>query len=247
MLRFLLPLTLLTVSALAPAQQPDFAVATIRPSSGEVQFEHEGTTDFLPDGLRMHDVTVLTCIKLAYGVQNRQVAGPAWLDTDHFDISAKTDTTASKDQMKLMMRGLLANRFGLTFHHESREMRALVLTVAGSSSKLKPAADPSAAPLRQNSANGTVVRSMSIQEFADFLAQPLDMPIVDQTGLTGKYDFALDFTPYLPDPNNMSPTRPDAMAIVKAAMQDQLGLKMDTRKTTVDVMVIDHVEKPSAN
>lgn len=230
------------------AQQPTFAVATIRPSSAEVKFEHDGATDFLADGLRMHDVTVDACIRLAYGVQNSQILGPAWLDSDHFDIVTKTDTPTTRDQMKLMLRALLADRFGLTFHHETREMRALVLTVVDKGAKLKPAADPAAPPFRQNSANGTEARSMPIQEFADFLAQPLHMPIVNQTGLTGRYDFALDFTPYLPESGkNMDGTKPDTMGIVKAAMQDELGLKMDTRKTPVDVMVIDHVGKPSEN
>lgn len=230
------------------SQQPSFAVATIHPSSGEVQFEHDGATDFLPDGLRMHDVTVDACIRLAYGVQNSQILGPDWLDSDHFDILTKTDGAATRDQMKLMLRTLLADRFGFTFHHETREMRALVLTVVGSGAKLKPAVDPSAPPFRQNSANGTVARSMPIQEFADFLAQPLHMPIVNQTGLAGKYDFSLDFTPYLVGTGkNMEVDKPDTMFIVKSAMEDQLGLKMDTRKTTVQVMVIDHIDKPSAN
>lgn len=229
-------------------QQPSFAVATIRPSSGEVQFEHDGATEILADGLRMHDVTVDACIRLAYGVQNSQILGPNWLDSDHFDIVTRTDTPATRDQMKLMLRALLADRFGLTFHHETREMRALVLTVASSGSKLKPAADPAAPPYRQNSANGTVARSMPIQEFADFLSQPLHMPIVDQTGLTGKYDFSLDFTPYLPERGkNMDVGKPDANYIVKSAMEDELGLKMDTRKTTVQVMVIDHIAQPSVN
>ena len=229
-------------------QQPSFAVATIRPSSGDVQFEHDGAIETLPDALRMRDVTVDACIRLAYEVQNSQILGPNWLDSEHFDIVAKTDSLTTRDQMKLMLRGLLADRFGLSFHNETREMRALILTVAGTGAKLKPAANPTDPPFRQNSANGTVARSMPIQEFADFLAQPLHMPIVNKTGLTGKYDFSLDFTPYLPERGkNMDGTKPDAMYIVKSAMQDELGLKMEAHKTTVKVMVIDHVNKPSAN
>ena len=71
------------------------------------------------------------------------------------------------------------------------------------------------------------------------------MPVVDQTGLPGKYDFAIDFTPYLPDAKNMGPDRPDTTSILMAAMEGELGIKMETRKTQVDIMVIDHVEKPS--
>jgi uncharacterized protein (TIGR03435 family) len=248
----LLSLTLSIAGALftqaAVSQRAAFDVATVRPSAADVKFEHDGATDFLPDGLRMHDVTVDACIRLAYGVQNSQILGPNWLDSDHFDIVTKTEHPATRDQMKLMLRTLLADRFGLAFHHETREMRALVLSVAAKGAKLKPAADPAAPPYRQNSANGTVARSMPIQEFADFLSQPLHMPIVDQTGLTGKYDFVLDFTAYLPERGkNMDVGKPDANYIVKSAMEDELGLKLDTRKTTVQVMVIDHIAQPSAN
>jgi uncharacterized protein (TIGR03435 family) len=74
------------------------------------------------------------------------------------------------------------------------------------------------------------------------------MPFVDQTGLTGRYDFTLDFTPYLPDPTkNMDGTRPDTTAILKAALNDELGLKMTSGKAQIDVLVVDRVEKPSRN
>jgi uncharacterized protein (TIGR03435 family) len=230
------------------AQQPSFAVAVIRPSTAQVPFEHDGSTETTRDMLRMRDVTVNTCIKLAYHVQDSQIAGPRWLQSDHFDITAKSNGSVDEDQIKLMLRTLLAERFHLGFHREQREMKALVLTVASGGAKLAPAADPDARPFRQNSANGTVAKSMPISEFADFLSGPLQMPVINQTGLSGKYDFAIDFTPYLPDPTkNMDGTKPDTTAILKAALHYELGLNMDARKAEVEVMVIDHVEKPSEN
>ena len=236
------------ISVAAQAQQPSFAVATIRPSSGSIQFEHDGKTETSPGTLRMRDVTVHTCIKWAYGVQDSQISGPAWLDSDHFDITAKADAPATDEQMKQMLQTLLADRFKLNFHHQNKELKAFVLTVAKSGLKLTPAASPEGMPFRQNSANGTVAKSMSIREFGDFISGPLQMPVVDETGLTGKYDFAIDFTPYLPAPSkNMDGTKPDTTSILMAALQDELGLKLEARKTQVDVVVIDHVEKPSAN
>ena len=236
------------ISVAAQAQQPSFAVATIRPSSGSIQFEHDGKTETSPGTLRMRDVTVHTCIKWAYGAQDSQISGPAWLDSDHFDITAKADAPATDEQMKQMLQMLLADRFKLNFHHQNKELKAFVLTVAKAGAKLSPAAAPDAKPFRQNSANGTVAKSMSIHEFGDFISGPLQMPVVDETGLTGKYDFAIDFTPYLPDSSkNMDGTKPDTTSILMAALQDELGLKLEARKTQVDVMVIDHVEKPSAN
>jgi uncharacterized protein (TIGR03435 family) len=242
-----LVLACLAIPAAARAQQPTFAVATIRPSSGAVQFEHDGETQTSPGSLRMHDVTVHTCIKWAYGVQDSQIAGPAWLDSERYDIVAKADTPVTEAQMKLMLQTLLADRFQLTFHHQDKELKAFALTIAKSGPKLSPAATPDAKPFRQNSANGSVAKSMSIRDWADFISGPLQMPVVDETGLTGKYDFTIDFTPYLPDAHNMDVNRPDSTSILMAAMEGELGIKMETRKTQVDVMVIDHVEKPSAN
>jgi uncharacterized protein (TIGR03435 family) len=229
------------------AQQPAFAVASIHPSAAEVRFEHDGTTETTPGTLRMRDVSVETCIKWAYGVQYSQISGPAWIDSDKFDITAKADAPATDDQMKLMLRSLLADRFKLSFHHENKDLKAFVLTIAKGGAKVTPAAAPDAKPFRQNSANGSVVKSMTIREFGDFISGPLQMPVVDDTGLAGKFDFVLDFTPYLPDAKNMGPDRPDTTSILMAAMEGELGIKMETRKTQVEVMVIDHVEKPSAN
>jgi uncharacterized protein (TIGR03435 family) len=230
------------------AHGQSFEVATIKPSRQSVKFEHDGKTEFQGDTLRMQDVTVNTCIKLAYHVQDRQIAGPSWLVSDHFDITAKTDGPTDEATMKRMLQTLLADRFSLSFHREPKEMNVILLTVAKSGSKLKPAAAPEAKPLRENSSNGTIARSMPMGEFADFLSGPLEMPVVDHTGLTQKYDFAVDFTPYLPDPTkNMDGTRPDTTSILKAALNDELGLKMTVGKAPVDVLVVDHVEQPTQN
>jgi uncharacterized protein (TIGR03435 family) len=247
-------LVLLLLSLLPPffpraaAQKPAFAVATIRPTTQSVKFEHDGTTEFAGNTLRMQDVTVATCLKLAYHIQDRQIAGPDWLQTERFDITAKADDSIDEDTMNQMLQSLLADRFNLTFHREQRQMKVIVLTAVGSHPGLKPAIAQDAKPFRQNSANGTVAKSMPIGEFADFLSGPLQIPVVDHTGLAGKYDFVLDFTPYLPDPaRNMDGTRPDTTAILKAAMQDELGIKMTGSTAPVEVLVIDHVEKPSQN
>jgi uncharacterized protein (TIGR03435 family) len=229
------------------AQQPSFAVATIHPSAADVKFEHDGSIEVSGDTLLMKDVMVQSCIKWAYDVQDSQISGPGWVESDRFDITAKSDGPAGEAAMKKMLQALLADRFGLTFHHEQREMKALVLSVASSGSKLKPAAAPDQPPFRQNSANGSIAKSMPIREWANFIAQPLQMPVVDETGLTGKYDFSIDFTPYLESGNNMNVSRPDTTALIKVVMHDQLGLNIDGRKANVDVMVIDSVEKPSAN
>jgi uncharacterized protein (TIGR03435 family) len=245
---FVCVLAIESFAAGAAAQKPAFEVATIKPSKESVKFEHDGKTTFSGDTLVMQDVSVNTCIKLAYHVQDRQIAGPDWLTSDHFDVTAKSDSPVDEDTMKQMLQTLLADRFALRFHREPREMKAIILTAASGGAKLKPAAAPDAKPFRENTANSTIAKSMPIGEFADFISGPLEIPIVDRTGLTGKYDFVLDFTPYLPDPGkNMDGTRPDTTAILKAALNDELGLKMTAEKAPIDVLVVDHVEKPSEN
>jgi len=242
-------LVALSLSALlipsAVAQAPAFAVATIRPSAENVKFEADGATELTPNTLHMRDVTVDTCIKWAYDVQEAQVAGPDLLRSERYDIQAKADAPATDEQMKLMMRQLLAERFRLAFHRETREMRAYALTVARGGHKLHESL-PGTKPLRQNTANSTIAKGLTIQEFADFLAGPLKTPIVDQTGLKGRYDFVLDFTHYLPPggPRGLD----DFLDAIPATLQGELGLKLERQsKIPIEVMVVDHVEKPSDN
>ena len=107
-----------------------FAVASIRPSAGDVKFEHDGKTEITPGTLTMRDVTAATCIKFAYGVQDSQISGPEWLQSEHFDILAKADSPVAEPQLKLMMQALLADRFKLSFHRQNKELSAYALTVA---------------------------------------------------------------------------------------------------------------------
>jgi uncharacterized protein (TIGR03435 family) len=237
----LLALTSLTASA------QTFSVASIRPSAGQVQFEHDGKTEITPGMVTMRDVTAATCIKFAYGVQDAQISGPDWLQSNHFDIIAKADQPVPPDQLKLMMRALLTERFKLAFHRQNKELSAYAMTIAKGGAKLKESA-PDEKPSRENSAIGTVARAVTMKELADLIAGPLQMPVVDQTGLPGRYDFTLDFTPYLPGGEQvMKVTFDNNNGIIIAAMQGELGLKLESKKETVDVLMIDHVEQPSAN
>ena len=235
----------LLLTALAKAQAPSFAVATIRPSAADVQFEADGETTTTPTTLRMRDVTVDTCIKWAYDVQEAQVAGPDSLRSQRYDIQAKADDPVTEEQMRMMLRQLLADRFKLTFHRETREMRALALTAVHPGNKLYESA-AGTQPSRQNTSTSTVAKALTMQEFADFLAGPLEMPVIDRTNLKGRYDFVLDFSAYVPA--GETPNRSNVLPILGAALQGELGLKLEREaKMPVEVLVVDHVEKPSEN
>jgi uncharacterized protein (TIGR03435 family) len=241
-MKTLILLAMLVSGGVAEAQA-SFAVASIRPSAERVKFEHDGETKLVPGTVRMHDVTIETCIKWAYGVQRAQVSGPSLLTSERYDIVAKADDAVSDDAMKTMMQALLTERFKLEFHREKKELRSFALVVVKGGAKLKRA-ESDEVPYRQNSAMGTTARATTMQELADFLGGPVEKPVVDKTGLTGRWDFAFDFTKYMTDaPKGLD----DFLLVLNETLQGELGLKLQAEKDVVDVIVVDRVEKASAN
>lgn len=239
----------------------------------------------------------------AYDVKRYQIEGPAWIDTERYDVVAKVPAGATKEQAKVMWQNLLADRFGLVFHRIQREFAVQELTVAKGGSKLKvsdvdPNAPPPGAPgalpppppgppkLDSNGfpqlpgpgmavmispgQNGQptahmVARARSVQDLADFLGNELNKPVVDRTGLTGKYDFNLEYTPDLagrglalpPPPPGAGPGPGVGAAPADSAAEpgsnlasaiQQLGLRMNSSKAKLDVLVIDKAEQtPTEN
>jgi uncharacterized protein (TIGR03435 family) len=243
-MKALVLLAMLVCAGVTEAQAA-FAVASIRPSAQSVKFESDGETKLLPGSIQMRDVTIETCIKWAYGVQRAQVSGPGMLRQDRYDITAKYEGTATLDEMKAMMRTLLTERFALVFHREKKELRSFGLVVAKGG--VKPALKQATAdevPMRQNSAMGSTARATTMQEFADFLSGPTEKPVVDKTGLAGRWDFAFDFTKYMTEPPK---GLDDFLLVLNETLQGELGLKLEPEKDVVDVMVVDKVEKASEN
>jgi uncharacterized protein (TIGR03435 family) len=225
------------------AAQTTFAAATIRPRAAQVQFESDGETKLVPGTLMMRDVTIATCIKWAYGVQRGQLVGPGLLTSERYDITAKSDGVATKETMKVMMQSLLAERFGLVFHRDKRELKSFGLVVAKDGPKMKRAAAYEE-PFHQNSAMGTVARALTMREFADFLGDAVERPVVDKTGLAGRWDLAFDFTKYLTDPPKGID---DFLLVLNETLEGEIGLKMVAEKDLVDVMVVDKVQKAGEN
>jgi uncharacterized protein (TIGR03435 family) len=223
--------------------QTAFAVATIRPSAAAVEFERDGKTEVLPDMLRMHDVTLKTCIKWAFRIQSSQIVGPDWIESERYDILAKTDVPVTDTQMKLMTQTLLAERFKLKFHRQPKELKGFTMTVAKSGAKLHSASTDGRSDIA-NSAMATSAKSTTMAELANFISGPLEVPVVDDTGLAGKYDFEIDFTNYVPHDDA---TTPGVVSVMKAALQGELGLKLEPKDVVVEALVIDHVERPSPN
>lgn len=223
--------------------QTSFDVATVKLSRGEVKFEHDGEMTVSHGILRMRDVTLITCLKWAYHVQRAQLEGVDELGNQHYDIVAKADGEPTTDQMRLMLRGLLAERFAVKLHPGTKEVNAYALTVGPHGlNKLKPAAAPDGEPWHQNSAMGMMAKNFSMQDFVTYMSDPLGAPLVDETNLQGKYDFALDFRPYVDQAQDI---HADPQAVLKATFEGELGLRLVRGRRSISTLVIDHASEPT--
>lgn len=242
---------------MAADADPSFEVATIKPTKPDEQNKLFGVR-----GSRFTTInTSLTdLITFVYGVQQKQVAGqPAWMDTDKWDIEAQPDVPGApnKDQVATMVKKLLADRFQLKFHKDSKEMSAYLLTLDKDGPKMTKNDSKgslpglfftSLSPVRLNVQNATMTDFTGLMQSA-----VLDRPVVDQTGLAGKWNFLLKWTGDESQFGGMGVKIPpptegaDAPPPLFTAIQEQLGLKLEAGKAQVPVLVIDKVEKPSAN
>jgi uncharacterized protein (TIGR03435 family) len=239
---------------MATDAKPGVEVATIKPTQPGTQLFM-----FLIQGEKVvvKNFTLKFIIKYAYDMPERQLAGgPGWLDTDKWDIEVKPDAPGvpSVAQKKEILQKLLAERFALKFHEEKRNMEAFALIVGKNGPKMTRTADAS------DSANFTVplgmvsARSATMGEFAHLLQSDiLGQPVVENTGLSGRWDFTLNWTPdetqFIDRGMRPPPAANDANAPppLFTAIQEQLGLKLEAQKVDAPVMLIDHVEHPSPN
>ena len=237
------------------AQTPAFEVASItpcKPGTPEPPGEHMGMVQFTYPGgrFRASATTVKFLLEWAYGIQPSQHAGgPPWLETDRYDIVAKAEGEASDAQMKLMAQTLLADRFQLKLHHESRSISVYVISAGKAAPKLLLAKDGETHSIRfaprmgadqKISAYQIIATRFSLTQLSDAFARQLGRPIVNQTGLDGEYDFEFELTP---DESRPSPTDP---AFLLSALRDQLGLTLKSEKIPMDILVIDSAEKVAA-
>ena len=235
------------------AQAPAFEVAAIKPcepGTPEPPGQRAGMVRYTFPGGRFeaHATTVEFLLEWSYELLPSQHSrGPAWMGKDCFDIIAKAPGNATDDEMKLMTRTLLGERFHLQYHHETREAPVLVLSLGKTPPKLFPPKEGEARKLQiipktdedhENIVSYHVVATRySFAQLNRTFARQIGRVIVNQTGLDGDYDYTLDFTP---DENRPNPLDPSLWI---AAMRYQLGLVVKAEKGPVDFLVIDNVEK----
>jgi uncharacterized protein (TIGR03435 family) len=215
------------------------------------------------DGFEANNIPVHLLITNCFGVTDDEVIGePNWAKEDRFDIEAKVAGPDVAELSKLtiaqkgpMLEQILTERFQFAAHQETRELPVYILTVAKGGPKLaetKVDPDhliPANSPGRFITAPGEITaQGASIAAFASFIARPAGRKVIDKTGLTGHYDFTFDRTP--PNPNSTTGSLPipgDSGVSLSTALEDELGLKLESSEGPVDVIVIDHIERPSAN
>jgi uncharacterized protein (TIGR03435 family) len=243
---------------MAANANPAFEVATIKPSdpARPGQIVTLRGVEVVTTNTTLHDL-----INLAYWLHPKQLTGgPAWTESDKYDLTGKPDAPGqpSVDQMKMMIQKLLADRFQLKFHFEKRDLSAYAVRIAKTGAKItRSQDDPKGLPgwYFGRTASGTTLtfRNSPMSQVTAIFQNFLDKPVVDQSGLSEKYDFTLTFTldaaqaVRLGGPPTSAPDNPDAAPDLFAAFQQQLGLTLESTKAPVDVMVIDKVEKPSEN
>jgi uncharacterized protein (TIGR03435 family) len=221
-----------------PPTPPSFEVASVKRNTtsdpgrqGALFREHINTTQ---GSVTLRNVTLKSCIKWAYDLQDQQIEGPGWLMDDRFDILAKSSGPASAEDLQFMLRALLAERFKLIARTERRTVSAIALLTGKDQPKLHQSDAGGLGAL--TAARGRIVAERtSMAQLAAALSDPLRLAVVDMTGLNGRYDFTLDFTSFAPQPGET----PDETAITIAVVQRQLGLKLERRKMPLDILVVD--------
>jgi uncharacterized protein (TIGR03435 family) len=231
-----------------------FEVASIKSAKAGAR---GGGIKALPGGQEYtaQNVPVKLIISLMYKVPIRQITGgPAWLDTDLYDIEAKADHSYSLDDLHIMFQNLLADEFKLKFHKEVKEgpVYALLVDKSGLKMKVNKSPEDYNIPIARGRDGVAIGTRVPMQYFCWWLGQVLqrdERPVIDRTGLNNNYDFTLSFAPELPPnfPKENLPPGILARPPIFDALKQQLGLKLEAQKGPVEYYVIDHVERPASN
>lgn len=253
----------------APAR-PEFAVASIKPNNRPC-----GTTYGVGGGAGGGKcVTLKELIRLAWRVQPFQISGgPSWIATEHFDVAGKAeDLNANPDELRLMLRSLLEDRFHLRLHATSKTSVVYALVPAKGGPKLRLSADQTSPDVNGPAPNGAgpnhgairmgsglmLGNAVPLSRFATFLSQRVDRLVIDRTNLSGRFDIQLqwapgsgdiagDFAPSIIGASGETLTADPSGPSLFTAIQEQLGLRLESARAPVDLFVIDHVERPTPN
>lgn len=231
-----------------PATLPVFEVASIKPSDPK---GFSAPLDVGPKSFGAMGMSLDVLIQWAYDVRDFQVTGgPDWLRSARYDVQAKAGDSTSESQIRLMLQALLADRCQLQLHREMKEFSGYALTIAKNGLKLQAA--------KETNRSNIQIRSGTLSGFgapmvtlAKALTVLLERPVLDKTGVDGKYDFKLEYDPSTVFSREAALGNPPAPVVgassIFTALQEQLGLRLDSQKGPLEILVIDGLEKPSEN
>jgi bla regulator protein blaR1 len=248
--------------------QLTFEVASIKPANPDTQ---GGFIQFMPGGgLKMSGIPLRGMITLAYDVRDFQVSGgPGWVGTERFDVMARPERAAAdglddlakmtdqqrrtvRDQIAERLRALLADRFRLLVHKETKDQPIYALVASKNGAKLQDTKAPGARQGMNMGRGRAQGFGASVEMLVQDLSSVMGRPVIDKTGLTGKYDFVLEWTPdvgAIAGGPEADKARAAALSgpTIFTALQEQLGLRLEAQKGPVENIVIDRAEKPSEN
>ena len=214
-----------------PAPRLEFDVASLKPSTGPPPgIQDLGEMGRQAARYSMRHATLNVLFYYAFNVPFWQIVGPKWMDSDRYDLFATMPAETTNEQVAKMLQNLLMERFKIQLHRETREAPAYVLSIGKKGTSLKPV-DCVAVPTVRLGPTGMMAKSKTMPDLAGILMRWEDRPVVDQTGLAGCYDFQLNFGDYPADGGSV------------AASVEQIGLKLEPRKASIEYLIIDHAER----
>ncbi len=227
------------LALLAGALQKTFDVATIKPSSPD----QGGTTFYVPSGGRfgIKNITLKDLVAYAWNLRDFQISGgPGWVDSTRYDVVAQAAGPAPLEEFREMLQPLLTERFRLELHRTSKDPPFYVLAVGKNEAKLQPS---QASSLDLRGGKGPITgRKIPLSMFTARLAESIGRPVIDRTGLKGDYDINLQWTPD-DEPPSSDPARPS----IFTAVPEQLGLRLESQRGPVEILIIDRAERPTEN
>jgi len=252
-------IAIVAASIISAQTQAEFDVASIKSNKSGPRPNFDSPYVFSPSGrFTATDVTLTELIVLAYQTRRIQMqGGPGWLDVDRFDVAAKADDAAGPingTRFLAMIQTLLEERFKLALHRETRELSVYALVVGKNGHKLQKAKDGEQPLFAPGKLGQMTFRKMPVVALVNTVSNILQTPVIDRTGLEGFFDYALEPAP--PDPNQMRTAGAGAGSpitaynfgdAVIAAMQEQLGLRLEKQKAPLEITIIDHAEQPTEN
>jgi len=232
--------------------RPAFEVASVRAGTSGRIFSPDmlPTTVSAADSLMMRNMTLRGAVAWAYHVMDYQVTGPEWIQLQRYNISAKSGGPVHEDELRTMLQTLLADRFKVAFHRETKEQQVFVLSVGKNGTKLKETESEGDLSIQPDQKRMTItVNRAPISRLVEGLSEVFKAPVIDKTGLNAKYDITVDVGKYMADfQSSAGGTPPDPIAMITMGLQDALGLKLESKKVALDLLVIDRAEKvPTEN